>query len=77
MFITYFTIEKKIQGKECQMVQAWGLAEAFGVQVKIEYLDGHKLVNGKLSQHTVGPEQSALSLALLYRPGHYDILYVK
>jgi ubiquitin thioesterase protein OTUB1 len=57
------------------MVQALALAEAFGVQVKIEYLDGHALVNGKVAQHVVGPEDAALHLTLLYRPGHYDILY--
>jgi Peptidase C65 Otubain len=57
------------------MIQALALAEAFGVQVKIEYLDGHALVNGKLAQHVVGPENAAWHLTLLYRPGHYDILY--
>lgn len=57
------------------MVTALALAEAVGVQVKIEYLDGHALVNGKVAQHTVGPESATLHLTLLYRPGHYDILY--
>jgi ubiquitin thioesterase protein OTUB1 len=57
------------------MVTALALAEAIGVQVKIEYLDGHALVNGKVAHHTVGPESAALHLTLLYRPGHYDILY--
>ena len=59
------------------MVQALALAEAMGVQVKIEYLDGHELVNGKLAQHTVGDDKATLHLSLLYRPGHYDILYPK
>ena len=67
--------EVEPMGKECEQVQALALAEAFGVQVKIEYLDGHDLVNGKVAQHTFGPDAAAIHLTLLYRPGHYDILY--
>ena len=59
------------------MVSVLALAEAFGVQVKIEYLDGHDLINGKLAQHVVGPENAKLHFCLLCRPGHYDILYPK
>jgi ubiquitin thioesterase protein OTUB1 len=69
--------EVEPMGKECQHVQVLALAEAFGVHVKIEYLDGHDLVNGKLVQHTFGPDTAVTHLALLYRPGHYDILYPK
>lgn len=65
-------------GVECTMVQVLALAEIFRVQVKIEYLDGHDIAaSGKLQQHQFGPENSKTSLTLLYRPGHYDILYPK
>ena len=64
-------------GKECTMVQVLALAEAFSVQVKIEYLDGHEINNNKLTQHQFGPEHATTALTLLYRPGHYDILYPK
>jgi ubiquitin thioesterase protein OTUB1 len=64
-------------GVECTMVQVLALAEIFHVQVKIEYLDGHVIRNDKLVQHEFGPEEAATSLTLLYRPGHYDILYPK
>lgn len=64
-------------GKECEQVQVLALAEAFGVQVEIEYLDGHDLVNGKLANHVFGPETAKTRLVFLYRPGHYDILYPK
>ncbi|KAL7557803.1 hypothetical protein ACA910_003848 [Epithemia clementina (nom. ined.)] len=67
--------EVEPMGKECEMLQALALAEAFGVKVQIEYLDGHELVNGRIAQHTVGAENAAIHLTLLYRPGHYDILY--
>jgi ubiquitin thioesterase protein OTUB1 len=69
--------EVEPMGKDCQQVQVIALAEAFGVQVRIEYLDGHDLVNGKLVQHTFGPDTAVTHLALLYRPGHYDIVYPK
>jgi ubiquitin thioesterase protein OTUB1 len=69
--------EVEPMGKECQHVQDLALAEALGVHVKIEYLDGHGLVNGKLAQHTFGPDTAVTHLALLYRPGHYDILTPK
>jgi ubiquitin thioesterase protein OTUB1 len=64
-------------GKECSMV-----AEAFQVKVEIEYLDGREFTprvhggNG-LTMHTFGSDTSATTLRLLYRPGHYDILYSK
>jgi ubiquitin thioesterase protein OTUB1 len=63
-------------GKECTMVQVLALAEAFQVSVKIEYLDGHEFKE-QLSNHVFGPESSPIELTLLYRPGHYDILYPK
>lgn len=63
-------------GKECTMVQVLALAECFGVLCTIEYLDGHEFKD-TLTQHTFGPEDSATKLTLLYRPGHYDILYPK
>lgn len=64
-------------GKECEHVQVLALAEAFSLQVIVAYLDGHDLVNGKVVQHEFGPQENARgTLSFLYRPGHYDILYV-
>ena len=69
-------------GQECEQVQVLALAEAVGVQVNIEYLDGrrqlhHQANNNKLISHQFGPENAATRLTFLYRPGHYDILYRK
>lgn len=61
-------------GKECTMVQVLALAEAFQVNVQIEYLDGREFKDS-LTKHVFGPESSPTKLTLLYRPGHYDILY--
>jgi ubiquitin thioesterase protein OTUB1 len=75
--------QKQIEpmGKECSMVQVLALAEAFQVRVDIEYLDGHEFLpkaegGSGLSKHSFGPETATTTLTLLYRPGHYDILYV-
>jgi ubiquitin thioesterase protein OTUB1 len=69
--------EVEPMGKECEQLQVLALAEAFGIKVRIEYLDGHELVAGDVTHHVFGPEDSALQICLLYRPGHYDILYAK
>ena len=66
--------EVEPMGKECSMVQVLALAEALEVNVVIEYLDGRDF-GDKLTQHQFGPEDSKTKVTLLYRPGHYDILY--
>jgi len=95
---TFCSREVDPMGKDCGMVQVLALAEAFGVRVRIEYLDGREMIkvttttteeNGddddysysrKLMLHEFGPEKvdgkEALEITLLYRPGHYDILYI-
>ncbi len=74
---TYCAREIDPMGRECAMVGVLALAEAFFIRVQIEYMDGKELVDGKLVMHSFGgeDEDSALSITLLYRPGHYDILY--
>lgn len=62
-------------GVECDQVQVLALAEALGVQVVVEYLDGHSETT--VTAHTFGPPDpnNKAKLNLLFRPGHYDILY--
>jgi ubiquitin thioesterase protein OTUB1 len=69
---TFCQREVEPMGKECGMVQVLALAESLGVQVEIEYLDGR---DTKPTKHSFGPEDTKTTLTLLYRPGHYDILY--
>jgi ubiquitin thioesterase protein OTUB1 len=66
-------------GSEATMVAIVAFAECFGVSVSIEYLDGHPFDFTKgLTKYILGDEEtSKLQLTLLYRPGHYDILYPK
>ena len=72
-------------GRESEMVQVLALAEAMSVDVAIEYLDGRHF-DKALTRHEFGPSQndsgseagsSTTKVTLLYRPGHYDILYLR
>ena len=71
---TFCRQEVEPMGKECGMLQVLALAESLGVKVEIEYLDGRDCVT---TQHSFGPEGAKTVLTMLYRPGHYDILYRK
>ena len=68
-------------GQECEHVQVLALAEAFQIHVTVVYLDGRHVSlnsdNRNLQHHDFGPDTSPIRLTLLYRPGHYDILYKK
>jgi ubiquitin thioesterase protein OTUB1 len=81
--------EVEPMGKECGMVTVAALAECLGVKVLIEYMDG-RLSNGReVVNHVFGNclddgdggsgnnclDEDRICLTLLYRPGHYDILY--
>ena len=46
--------------------------KAFGVKVGVEYLDGHD--EEKVVRHVFG---EGLEINMLYRPGHYDLIYKK
>lgn len=68
--------EVEPMGKECEQVQIIALCEALGVGVTIEYLDGAPLdgTPPRLSCVKI-PTDLPSSITLLYRPGHYDLLY--
>lgn len=72
---TFCQKEVEPMGRDVSMVQVSALAEALGVQVVVEYLDGRDLLEGKLAQHVFGPSDSTTTVHVLYRPGHYDVLY--
>lgn len=63
-------------GRECEMVSVLALAEAVGVRVSVEYLDGRRTPLDDddattLARHAFGPDDAQLSIEVLYRPGHY------
>jgi ubiquitin thioesterase protein OTUB1 len=59
-------------GKECDHLQIIALTSALGVPVRVEYMDRGE---GDQCNHHHFPEDSTPVVTLLYRPGHYDILY--
>jgi ubiquitin thioesterase protein OTUB1 len=85
---TFCSREVEPMNRECGMVQVAALAECFGVRVCIEYMDGRvvkeKTGEGyvrKVACHEFGlgevdrEMEDRMSVCLLYRPGHYDMLY--
>ncbi|GMF22046.1 unnamed protein product [Phytophthora lilii] len=66
-------------GKECDQPQIAALTDALQVGVKIEYLDGSAGPGQDLQSYVCSPATPAthepVTITLLYRPGHYDILY--
>mmetsp|Transcript_13656 Transcript_13656/g.25695 ORF Transcript_13656/g.25695 Transcript_13656/m.25695 type:complete len:292 (+) Transcript_13656:59-934(+) len=86
---TFCAREIDPMGRDITMVGVIALAEAFGVKVDIEYLDGRELVKGgtTLAKHSFGivdedvgdgdgsTTTTTIAISMLYRPGHYDILY--
>ncbi len=82
--------EVEPMGRECGMVQVSALAECMGVRVVIEYMDGRMTPGGgaAVANHVFGDGDDVgndvdtsknnvdrTTITLLYRPGHYDILY--
>jgi ubiquitin thioesterase protein OTUB1 len=78
-------------GEESDHVHITALSDALGVPIRVVYLDRSSCDSGGVSVNhhdfvpAVGdlPNASSSSVAvtpfitLLYRPGHYDILYLK
>lgn len=58
--------------RESDHIHITALTAALGVNVRVEYMDRGK--GGQVNHHDF-PEDSAPFIHLLYRPGHYDILY--
>ncbi|KAL0905397.1 hypothetical protein M5K25_023814 [Dendrobium thyrsiflorum] len=70
-------IEVEPMDKDVDNVQIIAFVDALGVPIRIEYVQDSK---HKLNHYDFGIEASALEepyITLLYRPGHYDILYTK
>ncbi|KAI7852958.1 peptidase C65 Otubain-domain-containing protein [Circinella umbellata] len=66
-------------GRESDHLQIIALSKALEVPVQIVYLDGS--ADEEAAVHEFSPDQeisnSVKPLKLIYRPGHYDILYEK
>ncbi|KAH0450160.1 hypothetical protein IEQ34_020852 [Dendrobium chrysotoxum] len=70
-------IEVEPMDKDVDNVQIIAFVDALGVPIRIEYVQDSE---HKLNHYDFGIEASPLEepyITLLYRPGHYDILYTK
>ncbi|XP_030075729.1 ubiquitin thioesterase OTUB1 [Microcaecilia unicolor] len=64
--------EVEPMAKESDHIHIIALAQALNVSILVEYMDRGE---GGATNHHVFPEGSVPNVYLLYRPGHYDILY--
>ena len=59
-------------GKESDHIHIIALSSALGVPIRVEYMDRGS--NHSIIAHDF-PEGSQPKIFLLYKPGHYDVLY--
>ncbi|XP_026072217.1 ubiquitin thioesterase OTUB1 isoform X2 [Carassius auratus] len=64
--------EVEPMSKESDHIHIIALAQALNVPILVEYMDRGE---GGTVNHHIFPEGSEPRIFLLYRPGHYDILY--
>jgi ubiquitin thioesterase protein OTUB1 len=72
---TFCALEVEPMFKESDIVHIHALSKAMNVIVRIVYLD--RSVKDDISTHDFPEDSSAPNIHLLYRPGHYDLLYTK
>ena len=82
----YCSQEVEPMGKECEQVHIMALLECLqGINIHIEYLDGHDfehelphvlLHTDSMVTNTNDICNKCIEVYLLYRPGHYDVLYI-
>jgi len=68
----YCAAEVEPVGKECEELEITALCDVLRVRVEIEYLSSK--TRGQEVRNAFGPDDGPV-VHLLYRPGHYDVLY--
>ena len=72
IFLSHFQ-EVEPMYREADHVHISALTSLLGVAVRVQYMDRGE---GKCINHHDFPEGELPTIHLLYRPGHYDILYL-
>mmetsp|Transcript_22689 Transcript_22689/g.40838 ORF Transcript_22689/g.40838 Transcript_22689/m.40838 type:complete len:105 (+) Transcript_22689:473-787(+) len=75
--IEFIRAEVDPMNRESDNLQVMGLTEALGVRVVIEYLDASASETCTQMAFPLEYTGPAFEVRLLYRPGHYDVLYPK
>jgi len=70
---TFVSREIEPMAKEADQPQVIALAEFFKIKTCVEYIDSSE--ENTASAHIFGPDKGSAIINLLYRPGHYEILY--
>lgn len=74
---SYCNSEVDPMDRECEQLQVIALTTAFGIKTEIEYMDRNEKSETTLMSFPpeyIGPD---FKITVLYRPGHYDVLYPK
>eukprot|EP01027_Heterolobosea_sp_BB2_P020473 GEZU01029207.1.p1 GENE.GEZU01029207.1~~GEZU01029207.1.p1 ORF type:complete len:355 (+),score=105.12 GEZU01029207.1:91-1065(+) len=67
--------EVEPMGVESDHIHIIALSAALGVGVRVEYLDSRSSQMAHTTNTGANDDTSRITITLLYRPGHYDILY--
>lgn len=67
-------LEVEPMGKEADHLQISALAAVLGVGIKIIYMDRGE-DSEELVEHLFPEGEGEYPIVLLYRPGHYDLIY--
>jgi len=81
---SYCKNEVEPMNKECEQLQIMALVEYLGISIEISYLDGRSFdatigvpkVKIPETDNAQSTNEQKFVVHLLYRPGHYDILYI-
>lgn len=65
--------EVEPMGRDCDHPQIIAVVTLLGITIKIEYFDQSE--SDETTAHVFPSDGGATSVILLYRPGHYDLLY--
>ena len=69
----------EVFGKESDELEVMAMVKVMGIAVNVIYLDGRgddtQIIHHLFQNNNSNSKQTELKVNLLYRPGHYDVLY--
>ena len=75
IILFYFSLEVEPMYHESDHIHIIAITKQTGIKVRIQYLD--RGGDNEATAHDFPEETDCPDVHLLYRPGHYDILYLK
>ncbi|CAI4223067.1 unnamed protein product [Auanema sp. JU1783] len=73
----YCQIEIEVMWKDADHIAVTGLVNAIGRAIRVEYMDQSAAPNGGWHYDFPPDKEDDPQITLLYRPGHYDLIYKK